>query len=70
MSTRAQMSQLTVKIEPRVFHVVNVTVESSRTPPPVRSSFSLVGIAPLGVTGMTLIAPELMPTGGVSENKE
>ena len=70
VSTRAQMFQLTVKNEPRVFHVVNVAVASSRTPSPARSSFSFVEIAPLGVAGMTFIASELMPTGGVSGNTE
>jgi len=38
--------------------------------PPARTGLSLVEVALLGGPGLTLIASELKPTGGGSENKE
>ena len=48
---------------------VSTRIRLSRTPP-ARSRLSLVEIARLCGPGLTLIASELKPTGGGSENKE
>ena len=50
-------------------YLVSTRILLIRTSPP-RSRFSLVEIARLGGPELTLIASELKPTGGGSENKE